>query len=189
MELGINTYQNETPLPHVIHGTFVLDFEQLLGTGDVNSASIASKYYTVTYRIFKKAPKTGGGYEYIPYTGTNISLSLADGTPLLQSASGMEDGKAFSYQYATYQFTESELKNGTDKEGAAGDKGVITRKLNLTVGDAINDTDDLTNYKLVATVKVSDAAPSPAEMDGLINADMNDFFIFTVAKLKTDLDY
>ena len=72
--------------------------------------------------------------------------------------------------------------------------GVIVRSLKLIVNDAAQL--DLSNYKVQAVVFVMDkledgtaATPSYPNLNLNSQTPLSDFFVFTVAKLKTDLDY
>ena len=74
MELGINTYHNQTPMPHLINFDFKLDFNGILSdTNQSMNQQIAEKYYTVTYHILEKTNQNGTP-EYKPYTGNQLSL-------------------------------------------------------------------------------------------------------------------
>ena len=183
MELGINTYNQQTPMPHTINFDFKLDFNGIITNNQTMNQQIADKYYTVTYRILEKTNRNGTP-QYEPYTGDQLSLSLvnppaAEQQELIKGASST--GTESNSVYVTYQFDWSEIKNGTDKKA----EGVITRDLKLTVNDA--EQMDLSNYKIQASVMVSDNAPG--DIDQVVNNSLSDFFVFTVAKLKTDLDY
>ena len=48
---------------------------------------------------------------------------------------------------------------------------------------------DLSNYKVQAIVYVTDEKPLPGDLNLDSITTLTDFFVFTVAKLKTDLDY
>lgn len=185
MELGINTYHNQTPMPHNINFDFKLDFNGILSdTNHSMNQQIADKYYTVTYHIMEKTNKNGTP-EYRPYTGSQLSLAPAD-PPSSDMQKGLRKGSSSTGEFAnsvyiTYKYNLREIEKGT---GDAG-RGVITRDLVLTVKDAAKM--DLSNYKIMASVLVSDNPPGDIEMD--VNPTLSDFFVFTIAKLKTDLDY
>lgn len=185
MALGINTYQNQTPMPHAIDFRFKLDFNGLLSETDhVKNEQTAAKYYTVTYHILEKTNRNGTPV-YEPYTGDQLSLELADPPSsdiqktLQKGASSV--GEFENSVYITYRFKLNEMKKGTDNV----EKGVVTRDLALIVKDA--EKMDLSNYKVVASVMVSDDRGD--DIEGEVNGALSDFFVFTVAKLKTDLDY
>lgn len=183
MQLGINTYQNKTAMPHIIEFDFKLDFNGILSddNDNWNQQEIANKYFTVTYHILEKK-KTGNTMTYEPYTGDQLELSLVDSpdSNTLQRGKSSE-GDLCNSVYVTYQFKLNEVKKGTENAGA----GVIVRKLALMVKDA--GKMDLSNYKIQASVLVSDNPPGDIEKQ--VNQSLSDFFVFTIAKLKTDLDY
>ena len=65
---------------------------------------------------------------------------------------------------------------------------VILRDLQLVVKDTADlGLTDLTNYKIQASVMISDTPIN--DIDDRVNPALSDFFVFTVANLKTDLDY
>lgn len=183
MQLGINTYQKQTSMPHIINFDFKLDFNDILNDNETwNQQEIENKYFTVTYHILEKK-KTGGTMIYDNYTKDQLELSLVeppDGSTLKKDGPSAT-GKLCNSVYVTYKFDLSEVKSGT---GDAG-KGVIVRKMALTVKDA--EKMDLSNYKIQASVLVSDSPPENIEEQ--VNQSLSDFFVFTIAKLKTDLDY
>ena len=149
-----------------------------------NIQQIADKYYTVTYHIMEKANRNGTPV-YEPYIGNQLSLELvsppsADSQQTLQK--GISSVGTFANSvYVTYKFNWNEIDKGTKDAG----HGVITRDLLLTVKDGAKM--DLSNYKVLASVMVSDTPPGDIEQD--VNEALSDFFVFTIAKLKTDLDY
>ena len=78
----------------------------------------------------------------------------------------------------------SDLQAGKKEEQK---EGVIIRKLKLTLKDA--GKMDLSNYKVQAIVYVTDEKPLPGDLNLDSITTLTDFFVFTVAKLKTYLDY
>lgn len=185
MELGINTYQNQTPMPHAINFGFKLDFNGIIRSDQMmNEQLIVNKYYTVTYHILEKKIKNGVQV-YEPYTGDQLSLQLnsppASDMQKALSKGQSSAGKFSNSRFITYKFSWNEISKGT----GGAEKGIVTRDLVLTVKDASKM--DLSNYKVVASVTVSDQKPGDIETE--VNPALSDFFVFTVAKLKTDLDY
>ena len=183
MELGINIYNQQTPMPHTIHFDFKLDFNGVISNNQTMNQQIADKYYTVTYRILEKTNRNGTP-QYEPYTGDQLTLMVDDPSSgiqeeLIKGTSSVRE--ECNSVYITYHFDWSEIKNGTDSEM----EGVITRDMKLIVNDA--EKMDLSNYRIQASVMVSDEAPG--DIDEVVNNSLSDFFVFTVAKLKTDLDY
>lgn len=145
---------------------------------------IADKYYTVTYHILEKTNRNGTPV-YEPYTGSQLTLEL-ESPPSSDSQKTLQKGPSSVGEfgnsvYVTYQFNWKEIDRGTGSEG----HGVVTRDLVLTVKDGAKM--DLSNYKILASVMVSDTPPGDIEKE--VNDSLSDFFVFTIAKLKTDLDY
>ena len=90
----------------------------------------------------------------------------------------------------TYHFDYDEIKDGTESKDADGRKNqipcMITRDLQLKVKHAADM--DLTNYKIQASVGVADSDKVPEDIEEAVSA-LSDFFVFTIGRLKTDLDY
>ena len=184
MELGINTYHNQTPMPHEIHFDCKMDFKGIISNNASMNQQIADKYYTVTYHILEKTNRNGTPV-YEPYTGSQLTLEL-ESPPSSDSQKTLQKGPSSVGEfgnsvYVTYQFNWKEIDRGTGSEG----HGVVTRDLVLTVKDGAKM--DLSNYKILASVMVSDTPPGDIEKE--VNDSLSDFFVFTIAKLKTDLDY
>ena len=197
IDLGINTYDDQTKMPHTILFDYKMDFNGVLSP-TTKPEDVAKNHYTVAYRIWEKQFKADGkSYEYVPYNGDKLELALA-GDPGDQKDA--QDQKKLTrvepkgkngllYWYTDYLFEPEEIEKGTD-----GSPGVILRKLSLTVDDAEHEL-DLSNYKVQAILYVSDddgkgnPVLTAQELDLDSNTTLSDFFVFTIAKLKTDLDY
>ncbi len=188
MQLGVNTYENQTKMPHTIDYDFKLDFNGILTGVDATDKVLTDKYYTVVYRIWEKTD-TGGTTQYVPYTGDQLEIELVDdpdGKTLEKTVSTNADTSNIPFWYVDYDFDWNEIKNGTGQQG----KGVVVRNLKLTVKNA--SLMDLSNYKVQAIVYVNTKTGWNLNHQLLeLNTvtPLSDFFIFTVAKLKTDLDY
>ena len=202
MQLGINVYENQTNMPHTVDFDFKLDFSGILTGNDATDEAITDKQYIVAYRLLEKT-NTGGAPKYDPYTGSQLDLELAgdpDGLSLSKTTSINPGSSGISFWYVNYSFDFSEIKNGTRYQVMEGETakevqsaGVVVRNLKLTVNDAAQM--DLSNYKVQAIVFVMDKDDTGATTPSYPNLNLNsqtplsDFFIFTVARLKTDLDY
>ncbi|MDD6492568.1 MAG: hypothetical protein PUG54_10210 [Firmicutes bacterium] len=196
MQLGINTYQNQTTMPHTIDFDFKLDFSGIMTDVDETDKKMAEKHYTVAYRILEKKLKADGTTEYVPYQGDELSLELLNDPAGKSLRTAVSNNLKFWYvdlSYAKDAFW-SEIKSGTKykiiedgQEKEKRNKGLLIRNLKLTVKDAA--AMDLSNYKVEAIVYVSDAELIPTDIDLDSITTLKDFFVFTVAKLKTDLDY
>ena len=103
-------------------------------------------------------------------------------------ASTDANGQTIFRENRTY--TQDEVRNGSD-----GAKGLMTNKLLLKVNtEGISDA-ELSNYKVEMSVIAYDSettqdatgATIPAAPTG-DEAVLKDFFIFTIAELKTDME-
>lgn len=196
-QLGINTYDNQAKKEETIDFRFKLDFT---GVWDPYNTPAnkdrADKWYTVTYRILEKTNRDGEP-EYKPYTGSHLEIVLVNhpnnagessagggSQPELKVGTSSQ-GNEINSRYVTYKFDYDEIKDGS-KDALGGQvERIIIRDLQLIVKDAADM--DLTNYKIQASVNISDDPGN--DIDTRTNPALNDFFVFTVAKLKTDLDY
>ncbi len=201
MMLGINTYQNQTTMPHEIDFDFKLDFSGVMTGIEETDKELANKHYTAVYRMKEKKRKDDGTTEYVPYEGEQLELELTDDVSgkTLQTAVSNDansSGEKFWYVDLTYEKDAfwQEIKNGTkyqvieegqEKEEQSG--GLLLRTMKLKVKDASRM--ELSNYMVEAVVYVSDEALTPEQINLNSSSALSDFFVFTVAKLKTDLDY
>ena len=204
MQLGINLYENQTKMPHVIDFDFKLDFSGILTGNDTNDREATDKQYVVAYRIWEKT-NADGTPKYAPYTGNQLKLELVNdpsGLSLSNTTSAHPSSSGIGFWYVNYSFDFEEIKNGTkyqvvenEVQTEVQNAGVIVRNLKLTVENAAQM--DLSNYKIQAIVFPVDkpedgtaaAAPSYKDLNLNSQTSLSDFFVFTVAKLKTDLDY
>ncbi|EOS73202.1 hypothetical protein C819_03927 [Lachnospiraceae bacterium 10-1] len=202
MQLGINIYENQTNMPHTIDFDFKLDYSGILTGNDATDEMSVDKQYIVAYRLLEKT-NAGGTLQYDPYMGNQLDLELAgdpDGLSLSKTTSIHPSSSGIPFWYVNYSFDFNEIKNGTKYQIIEGgvvkevqSKGVIVRSLKLTVNDGAQM--DLSNYKVQAVVFVMDkdntgtTTPSYPNLNLNSQTPLSDFFVFTVAKLKTDLDY
>ena len=190
MQLGINTYDNQAKEEELINFRFKLDFTGIWTKNEEANQKIAARYYTVTYRILEKTNRNGKP-EYKPYTGRNLEITLVDSPGGEQLQKGpSSSGTEINSSYVTYHFDYDEIKDGTESKDADGRKNqipcMITRDLQLKVKHAADM--DLTNYKIQASVGVADSDKVPEDIEEAVSA-LSDFFVFTIGRLKTDLDY
>lgn len=202
MQLGINTYESKTQMPHEIEFDFKLDFSGILTGNDATDKDNTDKQYTVAYCIWEKI-EDGGTTKYVRCSDKNmgqLELELVNpktGETLNSTQSTNVSTDGVKFWYVDYTFDWDEIKNGTEYEVAENgtttskqDEGVIIRSLKLKVSDASQM--DLSNYKVQAIVYIKDSDNWNPIHEGL-NLDtittLTDFFVYTVAKLKTDLDY
>ena len=199
MQLGVNTYENQTRMPHQIDFDFKLDFNGILTGNDATDIATTDKRYTVVYRLLQKT-NVSGTPQYIPYNGDQLTLELVEDPNqkiLTPAVSANKETKGMRFWYVDYVFDWQEIKDGTLCQTQVNgvptetqNKGVVVRSLKLTVQDASQM--DLSNYKVQAIVYVNDNDAweiKHEELDLNSITPLTDFFVFTVAKLKTDLDY
>lgn len=111
---------------------------------------------------------------------------------LLSSNVTVNSDQTQSVIVTTEEFTEDEIKNGTKVTEGDNTPYVTEWGMNLKIDTKDMDNDALTNYMVTATYVPYDKAGDGESED--INRPENDqqqtlydYFIFTIAKLKTDL--
>lgn len=184
ISLGINIYKQaatlyEIPFESKIDFGDVIDFTNDSESSIDNSVyRYSQKNYYISYKIYKKN-QVAGQLVYEPIDNSFIKLYYKDGDEYREYHTNGKVGEDFKYE-DTYKFSEEEIKNGTN-----GTNGLITRDMKLVVDTQMDDIYQyLTNYKIEMRLVPYD--------DGVteINDDitsLKDYFIFTIAKLKTDL--
>ena len=194
-QLAVNTYLAANVEGNVIDYQTMFDFSDILekisGAGeDAALEKWAGFDYEVTYELWKKT-ENGENVVYERYTGNDIVIKVTDAEGEQVSTDGAVT--------ATYQFAKEEISSGTSVDGADQQAGLIIRDGQMTIAtaDLVSATqENLTNYKIVATMKIVDN--SQADNGEGANAELetadagselttSDFFVFTVTKLKTDL--
>lgn len=192
-QLAINTYPVAAPQDEIDY-RIMFDFSDILerisGAGEEAALEKWAGFdYEVTYQLWKKT-ENGENVTYEPYTGgdgadgdDNIVIRIPWVDPdtgnevLLESVGGKVTVK--------YQFDKSEISTGTEVDGESL-PGLVSRdgEMLLTTADLVGvSQDNLTNYKIIATMKIRERG---AELTG-DEITTQDFFVFTVTKLKTDL--
>lgn len=197
LTLGMNGYLPEESDSGVIDYDMRIDFSDYFnGSGIASSEmkALKDKYFTVEYSIEKKVKDENGKLSYEPYNGDLVKVYFGD-----SQKENIGDGSK-----VVYKFSEDYIKSG---EGE--DKYVVSfpYTVKADVKQLLAQYDTITNYRVVAKLYLSDSMPTGASetlatesTDGCdiyvspgatieSTADgMEDFFIFTVAKIKTDLD-
>lgn len=200
LTLGMNGYLPEESDSGIIDYDMKIDFSDYVDSlGFVSSELdvLAGKYFTVVYEVQKKVKDgTTGELSYVPYEGDLVKVYFGD-----SSTSFTEDSNG---SQVVYKFTKDYMKKGNGE-----DKAVVTFPYTVVadVQELLKANDQITNYRVVGKLYLSDSKPTGAadtqaaedtegcaiyispnatisdEADG-----MEDFFVFTVAKIKTDLD-
>ena len=173
-QLAINTYPAAETTNTIDYQT-MFDFSDILEkiSGDGKDQALekwAGYEYEVTYTLYQKqvqkqtseSGETTNVISYVKYTGDEIKISVAD-----------EEASTTPYTYA-YKFSEDEIEDGLIvKEGT----------MTISTADLVEEQANLTNYKIIATLKIRESENASSDEE----AATEDFFVFTVTKLKTDL--
>lgn len=199
LTLGMNGYLPEESDSGVIDYDMKIDFSDYFnGFGIASSEmnALKDKYFTVEYSIEKKVKDENGKLSYKPYEGNLVKVYFGD-----SQKANIEDCDGSK---VVYKFSEDYIKSG---EGE--DKYVVSfpYTVKADVDELLKTYEDITNYRVVAKLYLSDSKPTGASEtkatestegceiyvspDATIESTadgMEDFFIFTVAKIKTDLD-
>lgn len=206
MDLGINTYTQGLGI-YDIPFSDMLDFSGLIHKNRVDSdiGECASKQYMVTYRIYKKVLESGAGepdhaidynediastisssdgYEYQIMDWEDAPFTLYDAededTPLTAVNITVNDNEEQSVIITSKNFTAEEIENGTE-----GTSYVTKWGMTLKADTENMQEEDLTNYMVTATYVPYDDETVKPETDE--QETLFDYFIFTIAKLKTDM--
>lgn len=173
-QLAINTYPAAEETNTIDYQT-MFDFSDILEkiSGDGKDQALekwAGFDYEVTYTLYQKqvqqqtseSGETTDVISYVKYTGDDIVVSVAD-----------EEASTTPHTY-TYEFSKDEIADG-----------LIVKKGSMTISTAelVGEQANLTNYKIIATLKIRESENASSDEE----AATEDFFVFTVTKLKTDL--
>lgn len=187
MNLGINVYQNFNS-EEIIPFTNKFDFTNVINSRNATKAEsdieeCAASEYMVTYRIQKK--NSEGKYVTIdwedsPYTLSQIITDTSGNETFQDMTVTTMNGQSVYVEYK--KFTADEIKTGVD-----GVRYVTSWDMQITADvNKLKETEEnWSNYKLSVTYLPYDPAGDKPENDN--NATLIDYFIFTVAKLKTDM--
>lgn len=179
LTLGMNEYQNEDN--GLIAFETRLDFSDFInpeGEESQEFSKYADKYYTYTFVIQRKE-ETENAYQYVTYpdAGDSCAIGIYDRRTDIPG----ESDKAFIRK--TIYYTKDELKNldGHIK------KEQFSLYAELT--ELLKSKKYITNYSITCYVTITDTRPDELDIEEVISkAETEDFFIFTVARLKTDMD-
>ena len=194
MVLGINTYlpekTDEGLIPYTESIEFPDDYIKQL------SDESEGQYYTIIYQMQEKSDQPVNGNlnsVYDPYTGSDIRLYLGDDPT--NGGNQITDAR-------TYQIDPKMIKQGVSFNS---DKS-INKEVSKSVPAGViqipcilrADRDELerkqkwTNYRIHAYLFITDSEPTAEEIAefkaDLTQASLDDYFVFTVARVKTDMD-
>ena len=191
MSLGMNAYLPEPSDLGDVEYTAGIDFTDYIPKSEYSNKDdfreMAQKYFTIKYELMRKIKNVDGSYSYIPYTGDDVKLYYND----------EEIPRGFG---VTFRLSERTLISGN--RGKNDHVYEIPFELKANVDNLITSKVNITNYKVVGHLYVSDSAldgSTVLENDSdivIIDIDeniqpsisLNDYYIFTVAKLKKDLN-
>lgn len=183
---------------------------------DVDVAEMAGQKYLATYRIYKKVDTGGNGtdignnnisyneiigsvisnsnefeYQIMDWNDPNIPFKLykGDGTLLTgETIEVNEDVDAGTKETQSVirmvkTFTDEEIKNGIPDAEGNQIEYVTNWGMRLDVDSTKISDEELTNYMVKVTYLPYKTEDAPInDQDALLN----DYFVFTIAKLKTD---
>lgn len=204
LSLGINLYNNIKDKYDILF-TNKFDFSSVINKNRADSdvKEWSDKNYMATYRIYKKVDKSdatstvkdigyndnigntiesagSSEYQIISFEDSPFELYDDAGNKLDTENITVNGNEKQNVVITTKNFSENEIKNGIN-----GVKYVTEWNMNLKVkAENIKDT-DLTNYKITVTYVPYDKDSKRPENDE--EQKWFDFFVFTVAKLKTDM--
>ncbi len=199
LTLGMNDYNSETSDSGRIIISSRLDFSDYMDSNEGKAELVDKydgKYFTYVYEIQRK--DTEGKYVDFGYEpGSRIAsfIRVLDGhIPLADiPATGQDSDKVIISKTVQYTVDVSDSAEGGDTV-ITEEKPVMEEAFTLfaDVPELMKATNNITNYKVICHVYVSDEIPATATVENISEiiekASVNDFFIFTVARLKTDMD-
>ncbi|MBR1693628.1 MAG: hypothetical protein IJ711_12780, partial [Lachnospiraceae bacterium] len=198
--LGMNGYLPQETDQGIIDFDMFIDFSDYVPKTIFSNRTafeeLAQKYFTVDYQVLRKQQRADGSYEYVPYTGDAVQVFWGD------SDSGMtQSGKT-----VVFKFSKNTMEKGNrGLSTLTSNDSVVTYPytLKVDVDKLLERNDQITNYRLQGNIYISDTPPAgvtgmPApenDVDAYQFASatpsgesLKDFIVFTIAKIKTDLD-
>ena len=191
MNLGMNGYLPEESDKGVIDFTTNIDFTDYIPKTDKSNKldfeALAKKYFSIKYEIMRKVKNPDGSYSYVPYEGDGIEL--------------LWDDRELGFdKCATFRLSETTL--------ITGNRGMLDHvveypcTVRIDVEQFLAENELITNYRVVGRLYVSDTAPDgvtvlPDDSDVMFmeipdsfvsQMSLSDYFVYTIAKIKTDLD-
>ncbi len=204
--LGMNAYNSESSDRGRIAFKSRLDFSDYMDAGE-DGLGLLKKYYKdkyITYTFVLERKNLERKYEFFGYEPDSRYESLIK----IVSGQALEDLEEVPQSQETdtekQVLVSRTVKYNMDVAKSVDDEpidGEISRAnpimeeeytLFVDVEELLNTPANITNYKVTCYVTVSDAIPEETgnlDVTALQEASKtNDFYVFTVAKLKTDMD-
>lgn len=190
MTLGMNGYSPEQSDLGNVEYTTSINFTDYIPKNDKSNRTdfeqLAEKYFTVKYRIERKKKNSDGSFTYVPYTGDNVRLYY-------------EGNEITSDEGVTFRLSQNTLIEGN--RGKSDHVFELPFSLKADVDSLLAINENITNYRVVGELYISDMSPdgtllpndsdvifTPITEDDLPDTFLSDYFVFTIAKIKTDLD-
>ena len=190
MTLGMNGYSPEQSDLGNVEYTTSINFTDYIPKNDKSNRTdfeqLAEKYFTIRYRVERKKKNSDGTYTYVPYTGDSVKLYY--------------DGKEItSDKGLTFRLSQDTLIKGN--RGLNDHVYELPFSLKADVESLLKINENITNYRVVGELYISDMSPDGKTLpndsdiiftqvttDNLPDTSLSDYFVFTIAKIKTDLD-
>lgn len=190
MTLGMNGYSPEQSDLGNVEYTTSINFTDYIPKNDKSNRTdfeqLAEKYFTIRYRVERKKKNSDGTYTYVPYTGDSVKLYY--------------DGKEItSDKGLTFRLSQDTLIKGN--RGLNDHVYELPFSLKADVESLLKINENITNYRVVGELYISDISPDGTTLpndsdiiftqvttDNLPDTSLSDYFVFTIAKIKTDLD-
>lgn len=187
---GMNGYNSESSDSGLIHFKTRLDFSEFIDTTNTNKKVNAqfdkynNKFYKYSFDVQYKT-KSGEYKELSTLTNKDSLIKLSDGTKSLDDM--LQQTAVSSFNKTSIQYSSEDLLN--NKEG-----GIFELPFTLYADrdKLLEDPSTITNYRVICTVTVYDKDPdanyTDEEGQPQIIDTLSDYYVFTVAKIKTDME-
>lgn len=190
MTLGMNGYSPEQSDLGNVEYTSSINFTDYIPKNDKSNRTdfelLAEKHFTIRYRVERKQKNSDGTFTYVPYTGDSVKLYY--------------DGKEIASDVGlTFRLSQNTLIEGN--RGMSDHVFELPFSLKADVESLLTVNENITNYRIVGELYISDMSPdgttlpydsniifTPVTEDDLPDTSLSDYFVFTIAKIKTDLD-
>ncbi|MBQ2282959.1 MAG: hypothetical protein II250_02140, partial [Agathobacter sp.] len=170
--LGINRYQSGDTDTGIMPFAAKIAFPE-----DYTQDDVKGKYYSIVYKLEEKTTRQDGisAPLYKLYTGNGVKLY--QGTEVNDSkdlAFNWSEDHSVRYYYCSLAGTDLDIS-----------KSIATIDFVLSAGEDM----DYTNYRITGYLIISDSELSNPVSAIQDNSDLNsDFFVYTIANIKTDLN-
>ncbi|WP_448902471.1 hypothetical protein [Eubacterium sp.] len=187
---GMNGYNSESSDSGLIHFKTRLDFSEFIDlteNGEKVNAQFDkynNKFYKYSFDVQYKI-KSGEYKELSTLTNKDNLIKLSDGTKALDDM--LQQTAVSSFNKTSIQYSSQDLLN--NKDG-----GIFELPFTLYADrdELLKEPSTITNYRVICTVTVYDKNPdvnyTDEEGQPQIIYTLSDYYVFTVAKIKTDME-